>query len=231
MKSQLLASAALAALALSASMVPAQAAPPGHFGGFTVGVDLGYVDVIGQINDIGPNYANDAGFQDVDGASGVLLGGRLGYDGMVDNGWLIGGELNVAMVSAETAGCDAPGCYNQHYGNPALTYDLNALSSIRARGGYVVDPSALLYAFAGFAYAQATFHHYDSYEYDGAARNYTGYTLGGGAQYVVNDKTDVRFEVAYYDFGSKNWTDNTNEDFGLEPEAVTLSLGAVFHIN
>ena len=193
---------------------------------------MGYADVIGQINDIGPNYANDEGFQDVDGASGVLLGGRLGYDSVVEGGqWVIGGELNVSMISAETAGCGAPGCFDIHAGNPALTYDLNSVSSIRGRAGYIVDPNVLLYAFAGFAYGQATFHHYDSYEYDGAVRNYTGYTLGGGAQYVVTDKTDLRFEVSYYDFGSKNWTDNADEDFGLEPEAVTLTAGVVFHVN
>ena len=230
MKSELLATVAVGALALGLSSA-AQAAAPGHFGGFTVGVDLGYVDAMGQINDTNPNYADNAGYQDVDSASGVLLGGRLGYDGMVDNGWMIGGELNVNIVSVESAGCGAPGCSDYNYGNPALDYQLKALSSVRARGGYVVDPNAMLYAFAGFAYGQIETHHHDSSEYDGAARNFTGYTLGAGAQYAVNDKTDVRFEVAYYDFGKKTETDQTDETFGWEPEAVTLSLGAVFHIN
>lgn len=230
MKMKLLATAAASALVLTMSAT-AQAAPAGHFGGFTAGIDLGYVDAMGQINDTNPNYADNAGYQDVNSSSGILLGGRLGYDGMVDNGWMIGGELNVNVVSAESTGCGASGCADYNNGNAALDYQLKALSSIRARGGYVVDPNALLYAFAGFAYAQVETHHHDSNEYDGNARNFNGYTLGGGAQYVMNDKTDVRFEVAYYDLGKKTETDHTDETFGWNPQAVTLSLGAVFHIN
>jgi len=186
---------------------------------------------MGQINDVNPNYANVAGYQDVSEADGVLLGGRLGYDWMVDPNWLVGAEANVNMVAAETADCGAAGCANYNNPGSALSYDLESLASLRGRVGYLVDPNAVLYVFGGWALAEVTTHHHDSSEGDGASRNFNGYTVGGGAQYAVSNSTDVRLEVTYYDFSSKTYTDQFAETFGSDPEALTVSLGAVFHFD
>ncbi len=229
MKSQLLTAAAAGALMLAATST-AQA--ENRFAGFTASLDLGWTQVMGQINDVNPNYANVAGYQDVDEGSGVLLGGRLGYDFALGDQWLAGAELNVNMVSADTATCEAAGCADSNSATgPALSFDMESLASARARLGYVIDPKALLYGFVGYAYSEVTTHHHDSSEGDGRSRNFHGYTLGGGAQYAVGATTDVRGEVAYYNFSDKIYTDQFDETFGSDPEALTVSLGVVFHLN
>lgn len=225
-KLTLLASAAVLTFALAG-----QANATDRFAGFNVGIDLGWAHVFGQIDDVNPNYANNSGFQDVDSANGFLLGGHLGYDWKVNDSWLVGVEATVQTIMAETAGCGAAGCSDGSNGNPNLAYDMEGAATFRGKVGFIINPDTMIYGAAGFAIAEVTTHHHDDDEGDGASRNFSGYSLGAGVQRAVTSNADIRLDVTYDHFSEKHWTDNFDEDFGAEPELLTVSVGAVWHLN
>ena len=222
----LLASAAVICLGFSATAW----AGSGHFNGLSAGVDIGWAHVFGQIDDVNPNYANNSGFQDVDSANGVLLGGHLGYDWQFSDHWLFGLEAGAQRIFAESAGCGAAGCSDGANGNPNLAYDIEGTGTARARFGFILNPDTMIYVAGGWAFAEVTTHHHDDDEGDGESRNFSGYTLGAGVQRAISSSTDIRLDVAYDHFSDKHWVDDFDEEFGAEPELLTVSLGAVWHL-
>jgi outer membrane immunogenic protein len=223
---------ASAAAACFMFCAPAMASSSGgHFGGVNMGVDIGWAHVFGQIDDVNPNYADNSGFQDVDSADGIVLGARLGYDWLFANQWLFGLEIGAQDINAESAGCGASGCRDGAEGNPNLAYDVKGVATFRARFGYIFNPDTMVYVGGGFAVAEVQTHHHDDEEYDGQTRNFTGYSINGGFQRALNDSTDLRLDVAYEHYSAKHWTDMADEDFGARPEVLTVTLGAVWHLN
>ncbi len=228
-KIPLLASVAVVCLSYASA---ANAGPMGHFAGPSAGVFIGWAHVMGQIDDVNPNYANNSGFQDVKSTDGYLLGGHLGYDWQFDGSWLAGLETSVAEVTTDTNGCDAAGCRDGgEGGQPNLAYQMKSIFKLRARVGFLIMPDSLLYGAAGFALAGVQTLHHDNSEGDGTTRIFDGYTLAAGVQHTLSEHADVRFEVSYDHFGSKHWTDNFGETFGAEPTDITVSLGAVWHLD
>lgn len=198
------------------------------FNGFYAGVSLGYVNTRGQIDDVNPNYADTAGFQDVVAANGFLLGGQIGYDFRLDSNFVVGIGADAKGIFSEDAACGASGCVDYNTDGPALSYNITGLGAITAKAGMVVGDNTLLYVLAGGAAGSVVTNHWDDSQYDGSTRMFTGYVLGLGAEMMVTDNASVGIEGRYYDLGQKMYT-NTGEDFGAHPTAFTASLTTNFH--
>jgi outer membrane immunogenic protein len=236
---KLLASVSLAALALgiggahAADLVrnpPTINAPAMQaFNGFYAGVELGVVSTQGQIDDVNPNYANVAGFQNVTPANGFLLGGQVGYDFRLGDNFVLGVGADVKGLFTDDAGCAAAGCAAGANGSPNLSYNINGLASLTGKAGVVIADNMLVYGLAGLAAGKVTTNHYDNSPEDITARTFTGYVIGIGAETMVSDNVSLGVEGRYYNLGSQHWTDRVNEKFGAAPTAFTLAVTSAVH--
>lgn len=199
------------------------------FNGLYAGVEIGVSSTQGQIDDVNPNYASDPGFQDVSSASGFLLGAQIGYDFRLGDNFVLGIGADAKGIFSTDANCAAAGCTDSANGSPALSYNINGLAAITAKGGVVLNDSVMLYGLAGLAAGKVTTNHYDNEQYDGTSRMFTGYVLGLGAEAMVSENMSVGLEGRYYNLGSQHWTDHAGEDFGAAPTAFTLALTTAVH--
>ena len=98
------------------------------------------------------------------------------------------------------------------------------LASLRGRVGYAFDRT-LIFATGGVAFtqfsAEADFGDNISFNAD---QNFTGWTVGAGAEYAFTNNWIGRVEYRYYDFSNE-----TLDDFGdVELETNTLAVGVSY---
>jgi outer membrane immunogenic protein len=194
--------------------------------GFYYGLALGWGRQQGQINDVNPNYANNAGFQDVNAGNAFLLGGKLGYNFRMTGPLVLGVEADVTAVFGEDATC-SDGCDIYVYGNnPALTYNIDGVASLAARLGWAPTNRSMFYGLLGVAVGAVRTNHWDSYQYDGHRRFFTGWTAGLGGDMMMTHNVSIGIEGRYYDLGSQTRTDGSNETFGWHPTLWTITVNA-----
>lgn len=182
---------------------PMEQPPLNTWSGPYAGVTLGYA--FSGSTEVGSPYNNDIG------TDGFLLGGFAGYNFQVGN-----------MV----AGAEADIGYSWEDGsNAGLTSESGVEGSLRARLGYVVSPSVLLYATAGGAAKDL--------EVSGGgfsdSNTMIGWTAGGGADIMVTENIFGRVEYRYTDFGSDTFNlGGTSADVDDKNHRVNFGLGVKF---
>jgi outer membrane immunogenic protein len=225
-------SPALAAdMPVKAAKVVAPIAP--SWTGWNAGISLGarFADIDGTSLSFGggplpfPALAN----QGYDSTT-FRVGGYLGYDWQFDPKWLVGLEGDFAWGDASKHVDALQGIAIANTGNfseARQTWD----AGLRARLGYLLTPTWLLYATGG-----VTWQHFEATENcavntcgpgpflggfpTGAPYQQTnsatlaGWTVGGGIETMLPDKWLLRAEYRYADFGT--WTTN----FGGTPVIV-----------
>ena len=159
--------------------------------------------------DLNANTAN-AGLSD----SRARLGGYVGFNYQIDQ-FVVGVEGDGAYDFGKT---------KTTYGLPGETYLGNAAgdsftsksrfdASARGRAGFLLFPSALLYATGGVAFRDASY----SASCSGGAASFcsqpefqsfsgirTGWTVGGGVEGMITPNLIARVEYRYSDFGSRD---------------------------
>jgi hemoglobin/transferrin/lactoferrin receptor protein len=93
-------------------------------------------------------------------------------------------------------------------------YDIDWMASVRGRLGYAFDNGLLLYGTGGVAFLSET-QFRDQYRYENdwsagertklfsveeASATHTGFTIGGGAEYAINDRWSVKADYSYSQF-------------------------------
>jgi outer membrane immunogenic protein len=156
--------------------------------GFYLGIQGGYVWT---------NLDVDPGGFGIDDLNGGLFGGYVGYNWQY-GAWVFGAEGDFNGVWNDKTFAIA--------GPPPFTADIGTdwLASIRARAGYSFD-RVLLFATGGVAFTKAT----ANVNLGGGLTlsgndTFTGWTLGGGAEYAFTDNWIGRVEYRYYGFPSKD---------------------------
>ena len=144
--------------------------------------------------------------------NGFIGGGQIGYNwqgGM----YVYGLEADISgLTGTAAAGLSATGKGN------ALEAKISWLSTFRARAGWLVNPSTLIYATGGLAVGGVR----NDFNFNGlnstggatyAANTFksvhktkTGWTLGGGIETMVNTKWSLGLEGLYVDLGSSSAT-------------------------
>jgi outer membrane immunogenic protein len=156
--------------------------------------------------------------------TGFYLGGHVGGawagESFTDNGrfmagvqggadlqfapnWVAGVEANYSWLGNRTDSYGFPGA-------GVVTRDNNGIGSVTGRLGFTWGGPLLLYAKGGFAFKDSN----DVGVFVGGAAvpfaldstRSTGYTVGGGLEYMFAPNWSAKAEYQYYDFGRKTFT-------------------------
>jgi outer membrane immunogenic protein len=158
---------------------------------------------------------------ETDAGSGGFGGGTVGYN------WQLPGSQFVFGVEVDAA---AAGIKNN------ITFDdgstqvdkTNAFGSVTGRAGFAID-AALLYAKGGFAWANAKTTISDGLNTLSDSHTHTGYTIGGGLEYLFTPNWSAKAEYMYTNVGSETYNfgglpaDSGSFDFH------TIKVGVNYH--
>jgi outer membrane immunogenic protein len=211
MKRILLATVALAALgsasALAADMpqrpvykAPVMMAPPPTWTGCYIGGNIGGA--------FGTASAGTAGGEVSGDGSGFAGGGQVGCDYEFSGGFVIGARGLFDWASNSKSGTFPVTAFG---GLPAVADFKNQwFDTLTARLGYAVQPDWLLYFQGGGAWAHTTTSVTVTdlgIQYGGQTSNTrSGWTIGGGVEWMIAPHWSAFLEGNYMDFGTKSGT-------------------------
>ena len=223
MKKFLLAGAAFIALASSASaadLSPSYKAPPPYvpvtpaynWSGFYVGAMGGY-----------GWSANSDGLLDLSGGFG---GGTIGYNWQLPaSQFLFGIEVDAAAASISQSG--------GVFGLATVDDKIRAFGSVTGRLGIAAN-AALFYVKGGYAWAD---NHFAVTTFNGLglsdSRLHSGWTVGGGVEYMFAPSWSAKAEYMYTDFDSANYFGDIIPG-GIESgraQIHTVKAGLNYHFN
>ena len=216
MKQLLLAVVALSvATAASAADLPARPyakAPPAavvaayNWSGFYLGAMGGY------------GWETGAG-------SGGFGGGTVGYN------WQFPGSQFVFGIEVDAAGANIKDSVTEDLlGIPVTTETkINSFGSVTGRAGFAID-AALLYAKGGYAWANRKWSISDGVVTFSDSQTHSGYTIGGGLEYMFAPNWSAKGEYMFtslgseaYNFGGPPLVDSGTIDFH------TIKVGVNYH--
>jgi len=172
---------------------------PAPFGGAYVGLQ----GSIAQVDDVHVDkdywYTNTSG--SITSDRGVLVGLRAGYDFLSGN--LLAGVMAEASIGKintdqETAG----GSYDQYH----IGTKVKLLGSVRGKLG-IAQGNLAVFATGGLAFSDAKQRFGDtdgSDEFFSGKGDRTGYVLGLGAAWALNDRMTAGLDYSHYEFGKKS---------------------------
>jgi len=148
-------------------------------------------------------------------------------------------NLGQAVNSAPTSGVyTGYTTYNQH------STTLNYLGTARGRLGYLITPTVLIYGTGGLAYGGVTaINSYTWVANTSSATSYaprsfgatyagtlTGWSAGGGLEWMFTPEWSVKGDYLYYDLGSVSFKDNySSTPWVYAPNNSTNYGGAVYN--
>jgi outer membrane immunogenic protein len=146
---------------------------------------------------------------------GVVGGVHAGYNWAVGSGWVAGFEGDFSGASINSSATVIPTLFGttvpQTSQPTSFSRNLNWLATARARFGYAVKPTLLLYVTGGGAWG--------SFDYNASFVNIapgsnnwvapfsatsSGYVVGGGGEWMVTNNWMVRAEYLYYRLSGKS---------------------------
>jgi len=151
-----------------------------------------------------------------DHSGGVVGGGQVGYNYQFGAGSL-GAGLGGIVVGAEA---DFQG--TSIGGSVAR---LPWFGTVRGRAGYLFTPTLLLYGTAGFAYGGV--------DVWGLSNTRTGWTAGGGVEWMFMPNWSVKAEYLFLDLDSGGATGTFGWNFGnhFHPQINVVRAGVNYHFN
>jgi outer membrane immunogenic protein len=189
---------------------PAMVSPAYNWSGFYIGAMGGY------------GWGSD----DSDG-SGGFGGGTVGYN------WQFPGSQFVFGVEVDAAGASIKDSFTEDLGGGLLvTQDskINSFGSVTGRAGFAMD-AALIYAKGGYAWAnnKATI----SVPLLGASssdsKTHSGYTLGGGLEYMFAPNWSAKGEYMFTSLGSETYNLLGDQLASGNLDFHTIKVGVNYH--
>jgi outer membrane immunogenic protein len=166
---------------------PAVVSPAYNWSGFYIGAMGGY------------GWGTDAG-------SGGFGGGTVGYN------WQFPGSQFVFGIEVDAAGASIKDSFTEEVDIGVLTpltadSKINSFGSVTGRAGFAMD-AVLLYAKGGFAWGnnKTTFTLPEFGVSNSDSQTHTGYTLGGGLEYLFTPNWSAKAEYMYTSLGGETYT-------------------------
>ena len=152
--------------------------------------------------------------------SRFIGGGQVGYNLQFANSWLVGIEADIqgtgarssagAIVIAPITGVSPS--IAQAQSNISVNTAVDYLGTVRGRLGFLVTPTLLIYGDGGFAYGgvhegvdiASTFPPTGlglSPAFGSVTNTRTGWTAGGGLEWLFSPNWSLKAEYLYYDLG------------------------------
>ena len=186
---------------------PAMVSPAYNWSGFYIGALGGY----------------GWGSGDSD-ASGGFGGGTVGYN------WQFPGSQFVFGVEVDAAGASIKESFTEDQGGILVTQDskINSFGSVAGRAGFAMD-AALLYAKGGYAWAnnKATISGGGVSFSD--SQTHSGYTIGGGLEYLFTPSWSAKAEYMYTSLGSENYNLLGEQLSSGNLDFHTIKVGVNYH--
>src|ERR1700752_1390377 len=208
--------------------VPPPAPPPMTWTGCYIGGNIG--GVFGRAKadfDIGELSSNNN--------SGFAGGGQVGCDYQFAGGWVVGfrNMFDGASLSRDRTAVVA---------GDRITVKINNdwFEPLTGRIGYVIAPSWLLYGQGGAAWAKNSAEvHINGDDLGSLSKTRTGWTAGGGIEWMFAPNWSAFLEGNYMDFGSNNRNINTalgtvcdsGCSFRTKATAATVLVGVNYRFN
>jgi outer membrane immunogenic protein len=194
---------------------PVYVAPVFNWTGFYAGVHLGGAFAGGDnINDL---YGN--GYR-ASTSGGFLGGGQIGYNWQFSPNWVLGLEGDISGLDYKRS-VTVYGDY--------LQQKTDWLASITGRLGYTWGPG-MIYAKGGVAFRDnggfSTTNTYYS-----ADNKSTGYTVGGGLEYMFAPAWSAKVEYQYYNFDKSTVYYRGVADARYDSDIHTVKVGVNYHFN
>ena len=134
--------------------------------------------------------------------SGGFGGGTVGYN------WQLPGSQFVFGVEVDAAGASIKDSFTVEDAGILATQDskINSFGSVTGRAGFAMD-AVLLYAKGGFAWGnnKTTLSLPEFGISNSDSHTHTGYTLGGGLEYLFTPSWSAKAEYMYTSLGSENY--------------------------
>jgi outer membrane immunogenic protein len=165
--------------------------------------------------------AMGGGGWETDAGSGGFGGGTVGYN------WQLPGSQFVFGVEVDAAGASIKDSFLVDVG---VTQEnkINAFGSVTGRAGFAID-AALLYAKGGWAWTNAKTSFSDGVITVSDSQTHTGYTIGGGVEYMFAPNWSAKGEYMFTSLGSETY------NFGGQPldsgsfDFHTIKVGVNYH--
>ena len=151
--------------------------------------------------------------------NGFLGGGQIGHNWQNGN-YVVGLEADIDGLSAKGSTTVAYG-----RGNITFSREMDWVSTVRARAGYMVMPAFLIYGTAGLAVGETRVGSAFT-NFNGNASSTTtsvGWTAGAGVEWMFAPGWSVKGEYLYVDLGDHGSTVTQNYT-GLSGQARTSTL-------
>lgn len=156
-------------------------------------------------------------------ADGFIAGAQGGYNYVTSKQILVGADINLdALINSDNQltsqrNINLAGFDESYAGTFSAKQTINYLGSLRARFGYLFFPTVLVYGTGGFAFADAALQtswyaqeSLGSTVFPAIITNktsnqiLTGWTAGGGLEWLFKPNMSILLEYAYYSFNSVN---------------------------
>ena len=156
--------------------------------------------------------------------SGGFGGGTFGYN------WQLPGSQFVFGVEVDAAGASIKDSFTEDQGGILVTQEskINSFGSVTGRAGFAMD-AALLYAKGGYAWANNKTSISGGGVSFSDSHTHSGYTIGGGLEYLVTPSWSAKAEYMYTSLGGETYNllggplDSGNIDFH------TIKVGVNYH--
>ena len=138
---------------------------------------------------------------------GFLAGLTLGYNANFGSSFVGGIESDIAYTDVDASQTRSNSSNNV---SATLSRDMQWFGTVRARAGWLASREFLIYATGGLAYANVERN--GSITVGGATTSgsgsdwKTGWTVGGGMEWLLGDKTTFKTEYLYYDIDDSSVT-------------------------
>jgi outer membrane immunogenic protein len=225
MKKLIATAALITATACSASaadlkarpLAPAYVAPVYNWTGFYIGGFVG--GAFGGNSGFSTNFPGDVVGSRTDSA--FFGGGQVGYNWQIAPSWVFGIEGDIGGVSNNNRTFTDTGLTP----NRSVSVKNDWLASVTGRLGYTWGPG-LIYVKGGGAFRDnggISAFNFVPGDIVTSNRDDTGYTIGGGFEYMFAPAWSAKIEYQYYNFG------NTNIAFGLAGDPTIVSYRSDIH--
>ena len=135
--------------------------------------------------------------------SGFAGGGQVGCDYQFSGGWVIGFRDMFDGTSNKKSGTFATG----PLANDVANFNNQWFDTLTARLGYAVVPNWLLYFQGGAAWGHTSTNvTFNGLQVGQTSNTKTGWTIGGGAEWMFAPHWSAFLEGNYMDFGSNSGT-------------------------
>jgi outer membrane immunogenic protein len=142
--------------------------------------------------------------------SGFIGGGQIGYNYQFYNSFLVGLEADIQGLASSGGGGQLTAAVAPLWSAVAVNGSMDYLGTVRGRLGWLVTPTLLVYGTGGFAYGGVTLNTAIGTSAGLGSVAFsdtnTGWTAGGGVEWMFMPNWSAKVEYLRYDLGSANQT-------------------------